>query len=224
MFTDKVSIVTGGSKGIGRAIAESFSEQNSHVIVADKTKADKGVFIKCDVSRRRDVGSAIKNTIKRFGKIDFLINNAGIRHVKPLIEIKESEWDTLIDTNLKGAFLFSKEVLPYMIKQKSGVIVNISSINGLYGEVNLSAYSASKFGLIGLTESLAKEVAKYGIKVFAICPYPTNTETHRKLYPQHDVKTLLDPSKVANKVIELCKPNRIASGSSVIVKKNILDF
>jgi len=225
MFDKQVSIITGGSSGIGEAVVELFLKEKTRVIVADKKLSDRGLFIRCDVSRYSHVKRVVKTAIKKFGRIDFLINNAGIRLIKPLSEIREKEWDKVIDVNLKGSFLFSKEVLPYMIKQRYGVIVNTSSINGKYGVPNLSAYCASKFGLVGLTESLAKEVENYGIKVFAICPYPVDTETYRKLYPQHRTKNLINPLKVAKEVLKLCNPScKVESGSSIVIRKGILDY
>lgn len=221
----KVSIVTGGSSGIGKSIVELFLKNNIQVVVADKKVSYNGFFVKCDVSKYSDVRNVVRKTIEKFGRIDFLVNNAGIRIIKPLSELSENKWDNLINVNLKGAFLFSKEVLKYMKTQKSGVIVNMSSINGKYGVPNLSAYCASKFGLIGLTESLAEEVEKYGIKVFAICPYPVNTETYRKLYPKATIKNLISQLKVAKGILDLCNPLcKLKTGSSLIIKKGILDI
>jgi len=224
MFNNTVSIVTGGSSGLGKVIVELFLNQYSHVVVADKKQSDRGFFVKCDVSKYADVKKAVRRVIQKYGKIDYLINNAGLRVIKPLAETSENEWNKVIDVNLKGAFSFSREVIPHMIKQKSGVIINMSSINGKYGIPNLSAYCASKFGLVGLTESLAREVEDYGIKVFAICPYPIGTKTHKKLYP-NDKVNLINPVKVAKKILELCNPScEFTTGSSIIIKKNIFDI
>ncbi len=122
--------------------------------------------LKCDVSNYSDIKSLVNKSIKRFGKIDILVNNAGIVYFKSLVDTTEEEWDRTIDINLKGAFLFTKEVLQHMIENKSGgIIVNVSSGAGRSGFPNLSSYCASKFGIIGITESLAKEVDDSNIKV-----------------------------------------------------------
>jgi len=148
------------------------------------------------------------------------VNNAGIVVIKPLIKTSEKEWDDIIAINLKGPYLCSKEVLPYMIKQGNGVIVNISSGAGKFGFPNLAAYCSSKFGLVGLTESLAKEVTKHGIKVYVICPGKVSTDmqvqfvgTERYKYEKY---FMIKPEKIANKVLELSLPDcRVPSGNSI---------
>jgi len=213
--------VTGSSRGIGKSIAKLFLENNiATTICARKIKQLKSTFeelkkinenvfyVKGDVSKYENVKRIVRETIKKFGRIDFLVNNAAILIAKPLVEISEKEWKYLIDTNLNGVFFFCKEVLPIMIKQNFGVIVNISSGAGHYAFENLSAYCASKFGVMAITQSLSKEVEKYNIKVFAVCPGAVDTDMQReylgeKLYKEYK-NSLIKPEKVAEKVLEIC--------------------
>jgi 3-oxoacyl-[acyl-carrier protein] reductase len=180
----KVAIVTGSGQGIGRETALCLAREGASVaiaditdkafVVADKIKSlnGKAVAYKCNVTNWQEVNNMVIDVVKKFGKIDILVNNAGIRGPRSFItEIKEEEWDEVIAVNLKGPFLITKAVLPFMIKQKKGKIINIASIAGLIsGLFNALPYSASKAGLIGFTRSLALEVGQYGINVNAICP------------------------------------------------------
>jgi 3-oxoacyl-[acyl-carrier protein] reductase len=215
---NKVAIVTGGSRGIGKAIAIALAKKGYNVVICsrneyelNKTKEEiekfnvKVLAIKCDVRYYKQVKNLVKKTIEKFGRIDILVNNAGVALKKNVVDMSEEEWDVVIDTNLKGPFLFTKEVLPFMIKQKSGCIVNISSGGGKTGFAEFSAYCASKFGLIGFTESLAKEVKKFGIRVYTICPGPVATKMQEeiagKMYPL--IKPFIQkPEDVAKFVIE----------------------
>jgi 3-oxoacyl-[acyl-carrier protein] reductase len=215
---NKVAIVTGGSRGIGKAVAIALAKKGYNVVICSRNKDElnkakeelekfnvKVLAIKCDVRHYKQVKNLVKKTIKEFGRIDILINNAGIALKKNVVDMSEEEWDNVIDTNLKGPFLFTKEVLPFMIRQKSGCIVNISSGAGKTGFAEFSAYCASKFGLIGFTESLAKEVKNFGIRVYAICPGPVATKMQEeivgKMYPL--IKPFIQkPEDVAKFVIE----------------------
>lgn len=234
MNQNKVAIVTGASKGIGRAIAIALAEKGCSVVLAARNKkrleavrneiGEKALVVKADIRSSKGVSNLIKKAKRKFGRIDVLVNNAGIRgDIKPLFSYSEKTWDDVIATNLKGTFLCCKAVLPIMMKQKSGMIINISSVNGLHSVQNLSAYSASKFGIIGLTESLAYEVQNYGIKIYAVCPAGVDTEMHRNLYPGHNTENLLKPEDVAKKVVKLCS-GKAASGSIFVVRKRRLCF
>src|ERR671912_849354 len=181
------AIVTGSTRGIGKETALLLLKNGLNVVISSKSqdnvhntiqeihdkfpsKKENVLGLKCDVSKHSDVKTLVDVTINKFGKIDILINNAGIVYYKSIMNTTEEEWDKTIDTNLKGAFLFTKEVLPHMIKNKSGgIIINVSSGAGKSGFANLSSNCASKFGIIGLTESVAKEVAGDNVKVMAIC-------------------------------------------------------
>lgn len=179
----KVGIVTGAASGIGLAIAEAFAKEGANVTIADLNeeggkKAVEGiqklgrdaVFVKTNVTNREDCKRLIDETVKKFGRIDILVNNAGIQNVAPIVDFPEDKWDLLIGIMLTGTFLCTKYALPYMIKQKGGRIINMSSIHGLVGAKYKSAYVSAKHGMIGLTKVTALEMLEHGITANAICP------------------------------------------------------
>ncbi len=181
-FKDKVAVVTGGSRGIGRAICLELakngcdiafnyhkSEDQARTLVEEiESLGCKAMSFKIDVSNFEKAKEMIKVVKKNYGKIDFLINNAGIVRVKLLMSMSEDDWDEILDINLKGVFNFSRSVIYSMMKQKSGSILNISSISGVVGMPGQVNYSSSKAGIIGFTKALAKEVAKVNITVNAL--------------------------------------------------------
>ena len=185
----KVSIVTGASKGIGFEIAKNFANAGSHVVCVSRTESslknvanlilDAGgsasVF-PCDVSDLSNFKSLVENTIVNYGSIDILVNNAGITRDALIMRMSEESWDKVIEVNLKGAFNGIKSVSRQMMKQRSGKIINITSIVGLTGNVGQANYAASKAGLIGLSKSASKELASRGINVNCIAPGYINTE------------------------------------------------
>ncbi|MCK4689955.1 MAG: SDR family NAD(P)-dependent oxidoreductase, partial [Candidatus Marinimicrobia bacterium] len=171
-FNDKVIIVTGSGRGIGREIAESFTKNGATVIISDysteslievenlfKTKRYSFKAIPCDVTNSEDVQNLIDLTYKEFGKIDVLINNAGITKDNLILRMKDEQWDSVIETNLKGVFLTTRASVKYFLKQRYGKIINISSVVGITGNIGQSNYSASKAGIIGFSKSIARELA-----------------------------------------------------------------
>ena len=217
------AIVTGSGRGIGKETAILLAKKGVNVVVCSRTenevrsaveeiekltsKADV-LGVKCDVSVSSQVDSLITKTIEKFGSetIDILVNNAGVAFNKRLVDTSEQEWDQTINTNLKGSYLFAKAVLPYMIKRKSGVIVNVNSGAGKAGFSNLSAYCASKFGLLGLAESLALEVGQYNIRVITIFLGQVATKMWQdfdQIYYEKNKKRMLTPHNVAEKITEM---------------------
>ena len=178
---NKVAIVTGASKGLGKAIAIGLANAGANIIAADildtsdtvkeiKRLGREVIELKVDVSKKQDVEDMVKKTIEKFGRIDILVNNAGILRMGNAEELKEEDWNKVIQINLTGQFLCAQAVGKQMIKQKSGKIINIASIAGLGGYAQSVPYSASKAGIILLTKSLAVEWGKHNIQVNAICP------------------------------------------------------
>ena len=179
-----VAIVTGGSTGIGRSIALEFAKEGASVVICGRRKTNlekvaeeinalgkRSLVVAADVSVKSQVQGMVKQTVDSFGSIDILVNNAGIIHAAPLVEVTETEWDEVIDINLKGVFLCMQAVAPYMMKQKHGKIINISSICGRGGALNDGApYCASKAGVILLTQVAAWELGQYNINVNNIAP------------------------------------------------------
>jgi 3-oxoacyl-[acyl-carrier protein] reductase len=182
--TANVAVVTGGTRGIGRAIASRLAADGWDLVLtyrgdesaADETRqalADSGrqiEIIAADISTADGAGQVVEASMQRFGKIDALINNAGITRDTLIMRMSEDDWDAVIDTNLKGAFLTSKAAIRPMLRQRSGRIVNLTSVVGLVGNAGQANYSAAKAGLVGLTKTLAKEVGSRGITVNAVAP------------------------------------------------------
>lgn len=183
-FDAKVALVTGAARGIGRSIAESFAKRGAQVVLADlnfdqvnETASDitqssgvKTLALPVDVSNTDSAKEMVTKAIDEFGRVDILINNAGITRDTLIMRMEESDWDAVLDINLKGAFNCSKAIIRPMMKQRYGRIVNISSVSGLAGQAGQTNYSASKAGLIGFTKALAREVASRQITVNAVAP------------------------------------------------------
>lgn len=187
---DKIALVTGASKGIGRAIAIAFAKEGANLVVNYFKSEDEAndvvkeinalgraaVPVRADVSKIDEVKAMVKRTMDEFGRIDMLVNNAGVSTMGSLIDLTEQDWDYNMDVNAKGVFLCCQAVARHMIGQRYGKIINISSAAGKTGARFLSHYCASKFAVIGLTQSLALELAPYGINVNAVCPGYVETD------------------------------------------------
>lgn len=190
MLTDKVAVVTGGSRGIGREIALTLAAEGAVVVVnyngsaakaeavvaEIKTAGGKAEAVQCDVADFDRAAEFISYVIKTYGRVDILINNAGITRDNLLMKMSEEEFDTVISTNLKGAFNCTRHVSRQMLKQRSGRIINLSSVSGVIGNAGQANYCASKAGLIGLTKSVARELASRGITANAVAPGFIQTE------------------------------------------------
>lgn len=204
-FEGRSAIVTGGTRGIGKAIALELAKRGANVAFnysksadeAEKLKAEiEGLDVKtfaaqCDVANTEAAAEFVGQVKEAFGTVDFLVNNAGITRDQLILRMKEEDWDSVLDTNLKGAWNFSKAVLrPMMRNEKGGSILNISSISGVVGMLGQSNYSASKAGMIGLTKSLAKEVASRKITVNALALGLIETDMAAEMNAEYREKIL----------------------------------
>ena len=218
MLKGKTAIVTGGSRGIGAAICKRFAEQGANIALlyagntqkAEETKAalqEMGVkadAYQCNVADAEQVAAVCKQIIKDFDGADILVNNAGITKDKLVPMMKVPDFDSVVDTNLKGAFYMIKQLYPVFMKQKSGKIINISSVSGLMGNPGQTNYSASKAGLIGLTKSVAKELASRNVNCNAIAPgfvatdMTENLSENNALVDHIPMKRFAQPEDIAN--------------------------
>ena len=217
-LNDRVVIITGASQGIGRTMATVFAESGANVICVARSedkikelsseienKRGRAIPIACDIGDGVAFSNTIKSVVDQFGKLDILINNAGITRDALLMRMNESQWDEVIQTNLKGAFFGMKAAIRPMMKNKFGRIINITSIVGLTGNPGQANYAASKAGLIGMTQSIAKEVGSRGITVNCIAPGWIDTEMTEEL-PEDSKRDLLDRIPIG----KIGKPENIA--------------
>ena len=227
MLEDLVAIVTGGGRGIGRAAALALAEHGARVVIADLVidnadgvKAEieatgrEAMSCQLDVTQSAQVVATVESVLRTYGRIDILVNNAGIARDNLLVRLKEADWDQVLDVDLKGVYHCTKAVLKPMLKQKSGRIINIASIVGLTGNVGQANYAAAKAGVIGLTKTVAKEVASRGILVNALAPGFIDTEmtagleekVREQLLSQIPVARLGKPEEVAQVIVFLASP------------------
>ena len=180
----KVAFITGGSRGIGKEVALKFADNGYNIVinyVSDKTDTQElekeftkrgveALIIKADVTNTEQIENLVKEVIEKFGKIDVLVNNAGVTKDNLLMRMSEEEFDKVVEVNLKGTFIVTKAVIKYMMKKRSGSIINLSSVVGVAGNAGQANYSASKAGIIGFTKSVAKELASRNIRANAVAP------------------------------------------------------
>ena len=191
---NKVAIITGAGSGIGRQTALLFAKEGAKVAIAGRTaekledacreigeNGGEAIFISCDVSRREDADEIVKKTMNEFGRIDILVNNAGVNKDALVTKMTKEQWNGVIEVDLTGAFNCIQAVADVMISQGSGVIINASSISGIYGNIGQVNYASAKAGLIGLTKTLAKELGKKGVRVNAVAPGFTITPMTSKV-------------------------------------------
>ena len=222
MEEKKVVLVTGGTRGIGKKVAERFAKEGYNLVlnyVSENTDTNalkenfkeygnEVLILKADVSKFDECENLVKEAIAKFGKIDVLVNNAGITKDGLIAMMKEDAFDRVIDINLKGTFNMTRNVVPYMMKKRCGNIVNISSVVGVIGNVGQSNYAASKAGIIGFTKSLAKELSARNIRVNAVAPGFIDTDmtsvltdkVKENIYAQIPLKRMGEAKEVANVV------------------------
>jgi cyclopentanol dehydrogenase len=238
---DKVILVTGGAAGMGRSHSELLAEQGAYVFVADlsqkegeevvqniRAKGGKAKYIQLNVTSLSDWTSAVAQVMKEAGKIDVLVNNAGILILKPVQETTHEEWDKIFDINVRGVFLGTQAVLPHMQAAKKGSIINISSIYGLVGAPGAAAYEASKGAVRMFTKACAVDLASFGIRVNSVHPGVIETAMTRELLKNPDVRqallgpTLLNrpgqPVEVSNAVLFLASDeSSFVHGTELVV-------
>ncbi|HLN64562.1 MAG TPA: 3-oxoacyl-[acyl-carrier-protein] reductase [Symbiobacteriaceae bacterium] len=229
MLANRVAIVTGASGGLGKAIATKLAAAGAAVVVnyarnaqaaADlvasiEAAGGKALAVQADVATAEGADSLVKATVEAFGKVDILVNNAGITRDNLMMRMKEEDWDAVLDTNLKGAFLMTKAVSRPMMKARYGRVINISSVSGLMGAPGQANYSAAKAGLIGLTRSNARELASRNITVNCVAPgaidagmlLELNEEQRKSYLAQIPLERFGTPEDVANVVAFLVSPS-----------------
>ena len=219
---NKNALITGAGKGIGKAIALALAKEGVNIILVARTQEEidsvaakvrslrvKALAITADVADINSVNSAVKKALAEFGTIDILINNAGIAAFGKFLELEPTDWERIIQVNLMGTYYVTRAVLPNMIERQTGDIINISSTAGLSGNALTSAYSASKFAVLGLTESLMQEVRKHNIRVTALTPSTVATDMAKELkLTDGNPETVMQAEDMAELIIAQLKLNR----------------
>lgn len=225
----KTALITGGGRGIGRAVALAFAREGARIAVLARTVAeiervasqiadDSGVetmFAQCDVSIKESVEHAFMTVRDRFGQVDILVNNAGIAESAPLVRTSDELWDRIIAINLSGTFYCTRAALPLMIEKGWGRIINIASVAGKTGAPYISAYTASKHGVVGLTRSAAMEVASRGVTVNAICPGYVETDMVTRAIENIKAKTAKTTSEARDVLNQMSPQNRLITPEEV---------
>lgn len=232
----QIAVITGASRGIGAAIAEHFARDGATVIVhfrervpeadavCDRIKEIGGVACayQADIADRQEVEAMFDDLVREYGKLDVLVNNAGILRDRSFKNMQDVEWDAVLQTNLTGAFNACKAAVPHMIQSKRGCIINISSVIGQTGNFGQANYSAAKAGLIGFTKSLSLELARYSIRVNAIAPGFVDTEMWRSLSPdvQQSILDKIPLGRVASRD-EIAEAVRYLVGASYVTGQTL---
>jgi 3-oxoacyl-[acyl-carrier protein] reductase len=228
----KVALVTGAGRGIGRAISVALGQAGATVVAAARTTEQieavageitdaggKAVAIAADVAEESDISSLFDQVRERFGRLDVLVNNAGVGVFGPVAELSPADFDQVVAVNLRGVFLCCQQAMRMMIPQGSGYIINISSVVGFRGYPNQSAYTAAKHGVMGLTKSLAVEAQKHGIRVSAVLPGGVSTDLIRAARPDLDPSVLMQPEDIAQTVMYLLSLSDNAAVDQIYIRR-----
>jgi len=232
---NRIAIITGAGRGIGRATALAFVKEGADIVLAARTETEinsvakeieqlgrRALAVKTDVQYKSDVEALVTQTIETFGKVDILVNNAGVAIHNPIEKIREEDWDLTMAVNLKGVFLCTQAVLSHMYEQKHGHIVNVSSVSGKYGHVNGGSYCASKFAVIGFTETTNNEGRRYGVKASVVCPGPVDTKMRRDNHPDDVIENLTQPEDVADLILFLVSQSPRAHTLETVIRTPLM--
>jgi NAD(P)-dependent dehydrogenase (short-subunit alcohol dehydrogenase family) len=232
----RIAIVTGAGGGIGRAVSLMLAQSGARVVLAARNQArlekvgdeilsagGEALAVPTDVTREEGLKTLVDRTLQAYGSIDYLINNAGWGKKSPVVKSQISDWDQTLSVNLRAPMILSKLVLPTLIDKRSGAIINIGSISGKQGSANVAAYAASKFGLVGFTESLFEEVREHGIKVSVIHPGFVDTPLIPP-NPQLNRSKMIRPDDVAHAVLYVLKSSPACCPVEIIIRPQKTPF
>ncbi len=231
-LNNQVALITGAGRGIGRSIALTLAKHGANVALAARSEEElravkeeitalgqEAIYDVIDVSLEADVKKLLEKTVQHFGRLDIVVNNAGLGIYGPLLETSVETWDKIMAVNARGPFLVCREAIPHLKKQKRSFIINISSVVGVKGYENQTAYTASKHALLGLSKALAKEVQKDGIRVHALCPGGVDTQMVALARPDLDPSVLMQPEEIAEIVLFLVTRSGNAVIDEVLVRR-----
>jgi len=240
LLQDKIALITGGSRGIGEAIAKRYAEQGASVAFTYRSSEERAKKIeaelqamgvkakgyKSDASSYEQAEALVKDVLEEFGQVDILINNAGITRDNLMLRMTEEQWDQVMETNLKSVFNLTKQIIRPMMKNRSGSIINMSSVVGVFGNAGQANYAASKAGMIGFSKSIAKEIGSRGIRCYSVAPGfietdmtdELNEKTKEAFLASIPMKRLGDPNEVADVCVFLGSDmSKYVSGQTISV-------